>query len=142
MAEDELPEQVGYGSPPESGKFKKGQSGNPNGRPKGTKNLSKTILDEIRQKVRIKGLRGPRWVTKLKAAAMQLANRAAQGDLRALRELFALVRASEEETDNRVLPETLREADQMVLQSLRKRISSFSADASFNNPEPKKEESK
>jgi hypothetical protein len=31
----EAPEQVGYGNPPQSTRFKKGQSGNPRGRPKG-----------------------------------------------------------------------------------------------------------
>ncbi len=38
--------KVGYGSPPKEGQFKKGQSGNPDGRPKGAKNR-KTILEKI-----------------------------------------------------------------------------------------------
>ena len=36
----------GYGNPPEHGQFKKGKSGNPKGRPKGSKNI-KTIIEEI-----------------------------------------------------------------------------------------------
>lgn len=38
--------EVGYGRPPQEHQFKRGQSGNPKGRPKGSKNES-TILREI-----------------------------------------------------------------------------------------------
>src|SRR5262245_43061967 len=37
--------EVGYGRPPKHSRFKPGQSGNPNGRPKGAKSL-KTLLEE------------------------------------------------------------------------------------------------
>ncbi|WP_433990382.1 hypothetical protein SuNHUV7_20230 (plasmid) [Pseudoseohaeicola sp. NH-UV-7] len=37
---------VGFGKPPEAGQFKKGQSGNPKGRPKGTPDL-KTIVRKM-----------------------------------------------------------------------------------------------
>lgn len=38
--------EVGYGKPPKQTQFKPGQSGNPGGRPKGSKNLS-TVMNEI-----------------------------------------------------------------------------------------------
>lgn len=40
---------VGYGVPPEEHKFRPGQSGNPKGRPKGSKNES-TILRELMER--------------------------------------------------------------------------------------------
>jgi hypothetical protein len=87
--------EVGFAKPPKSGQFEKGKSGNPKGRPKGSKNLATVVLRESRQPVRVNGPRGSRSVTKLEAAVMQLGNKAAQGDLRSQRELFSLVRTSE-----------------------------------------------
>lgn len=37
--------KVGYGKPPQASQFKKGQSGNPKGRQKGSRNLA-TLLDQ------------------------------------------------------------------------------------------------
>jgi hypothetical protein len=42
---DDTTYTVGYGRPPKKGQFKKGQSGNPKGRPKGGRNLSHEIRD-------------------------------------------------------------------------------------------------
>jgi hypothetical protein len=44
----EADEDVGYGKPPRANRFKSGQSGNPNGRPKGSRNEA-TILQELLQ---------------------------------------------------------------------------------------------
>jgi len=42
---DEQP--VGYGNPPKESRFKKGQSGNRRGRPKGSKNLKTDLTEEL-----------------------------------------------------------------------------------------------
>ena len=38
---------VGFGKPPKHTQFKKGQSGNPNGRPKGARNLKTDLFEEL-----------------------------------------------------------------------------------------------
>jgi len=43
--------KLGYCNPPEHGRFKKGQSGNPKGRPKGTLNLATVLERTLREKV-------------------------------------------------------------------------------------------
>lgn len=46
--------EVGYGKPPKNSQFKKGQSGNPKGRPKGEKNKKSVIREVIERKVTIR----------------------------------------------------------------------------------------
>lgn len=82
---------VGYRKPPKATRFKKGHSGNPQGRPKGRRNLMTELrraLDETLTVV-INGRR--RTMTKREAICQQLANRSAAGDLAALRLLIPLM---------------------------------------------------
>lgn len=62
MSKDERPNNVGYGKPPKNCQFTKGKSGNPKGRPKGSKNLASIVLRESRQRVRVNGPGGSRTV--------------------------------------------------------------------------------
>lgn len=125
MDKKKQPYEVGYGKPPRESRFTKGQSGNPKGRPKGSKNLSTVVLRESRQRVRVNGPRGTRTVTKVEAAAMQVGNKATQGDLRASRDLFALVQLAEAESSSGSNSATFREIDQRVLENLHRRFKSL-----------------
>lgn len=89
---------VGYGNPPEHTRFKPGQSGNPRGRPKGTLNMATVLERTLREKVVINENGRRNTITKLEAAIKQLVNKAASGDLRALRHLADLVVSAEERT--------------------------------------------
>jgi hypothetical protein len=134
MPKDEPQYELGYGRPPKGGQFTKGKSGNPKGRPRGSKNLATIVLRESRQPVRVNGPRGTRTVTKLEATVMQLGNKAAQGELRATREFLPLVQRSEEAVSAESAPLVLHELDQRVMQSLRRRMERMKVETAVNQP--------
>src|SRR5262249_48137651 len=86
---------TGYCRPPEATRFKKGVSGNPKGRPKGSLNVTTALMKALGEKVMINVNGQRKKITKLDAAVKQLANKAATGDLRALTLLAQLAREAE-----------------------------------------------
>jgi hypothetical protein len=82
-------ENIGYKSPPVSTRFKPGQSGNPNGRPKHSKSLKGELLDELSELINIGEAGREQAVTKARAIAKSLVAAAIQGDLRAVTALLA-----------------------------------------------------
>jgi len=78
---------VGYGKPPVETRFQKGQSGNPQGRPRGTKKLVTLLGEVLSQRA---GLPNPdgSWMTKAEAIFFSLANQASTPDLKAKKLLF------------------------------------------------------
>lgn len=82
-------DEVGFGKPPKHTRFTKGRSGNPKGRPRGSRNAS-TLLDEaLKERVTVSENGRRKKVTKLEAILKQLVNRAAGGDHRATQLLLA-----------------------------------------------------
>jgi uncharacterized protein DUF5681 len=76
--------EVGYGRPPRAARFKKGRSGNPKGRPKGSKNFATLLREALSKKVEVRENGRRRKITKLAASAAQLANKVAMADTRTL----------------------------------------------------------
>jgi hypothetical protein len=122
MPKGKMPYEVGYGKPPRENRFEAGRSGNPKGRPKGSRNLTTIVLQESRKKVRANGPRGVVEMTKLEAAVLQLVNKAAQGDLRATREYIALVQRSEESEKSASTSPEVHESDKKVVEGFLRRM--------------------
>ena len=90
---DDVPQpakSVGYGTPPEATRFRKGVSGNPKGRPKGSLNVATVFTNILRERVVINEHGQRKTVTKLEAALKQMVNKAASGESRALGLLLEL----------------------------------------------------
>jgi len=88
--------EVGYGKPPKSSQFKKGASGNPGGRPKGVKNFSTYLMDELAEKVRVTEGGKQIVINKEEATFKSLIAAALNGNVRATIEVIKLIRAAEE----------------------------------------------
>lgn len=82
---------VGYGKPPNHTKFKKGQSGNPRGKPKGKKSLKTILAEELLAQMTI-GLNGKSVTgTRQRLMFQTLTAKAAVGDIASQRLLLPLV---------------------------------------------------
>lgn len=77
--------EVGYGKPPKHTRFKAGQSGNPNGRKKGTKDTRILLNDALSEKVTLKENGKTFTCSKRQAIIMRLINQALLGDMRAIK---------------------------------------------------------
>jgi hypothetical protein len=95
--------EVGYGKPPRDTRFKRGQSGNPRGRPPGAKNLSTLLNEALNELVVVTENGGRKRISKRRAAFKQLVNDAAKGEWRALKLLVDILqdieRRSEPQTE-------------------------------------------
>jgi len=76
---------VGYAVPPKTSQFKKGQSGNPKGRRKGSVALATLIRKSAKERVIVQENGARKSMTKDEAAFKQLFNKAASGDQRAIK---------------------------------------------------------
>jgi hypothetical protein len=113
---------VGYGKPPQNSRFKRGRSGNPKGRPKGSLNLATVLQRTLRETIVISENGRRKVMTKLEAAVAELVRKATSGDGHAIRYLCQLVTSAEERSVV-VEPTTqLSETDQKVMATILKRF--------------------
>lgn len=113
---------VGYGKPPKHAQFKKGQSGNFKGRPKGALNLATVLERTLREKVVINANGRRKVMTKLEVAITQLVNKAASGDGHSIRYLCQLVTSAEERSVAADPAPQFSEVDQKVMDNILKRF--------------------
>jgi hypothetical protein len=112
---------VGYLLPPTEKQFKKGQSGNPAGRPKGAKSLRTVIKEAASKKLSVVEDGKRKKKSKMDLMVTQMFNRAAQGEARFTQ--MALDQYSN--IENRPGPDNsnvFEEADRSVIANIISRI--------------------
>ena len=115
---------VGYGRPPVSTQFKKGQSGNAKGRTKGSDALSLLIRKSAKERVTVQENGTRKSLSKGEAAVKQLFNKAMSGDERAIKLVLDLINSHENAAEPPAPKYTMSEADREVLTQMIRRAQS------------------
>ena len=104
MSETKREYAANYRNPPEHTRFKKGQSGNPRGRP--AKNLPALLAAALNEKVTVTENGKRRQITKREAVIAELVNKSAAASLRATKILIDMLRDVEKKAEPAVAAES------------------------------------
>ena len=123
--------RVGYRSPPKTTQFKKGESGNPKGRPKGSRGLQTIMVEELKSNVTIHENGRSKTVKKGEVIVKQMVNKAMAGDHKAAHLVLGVSQQHEyqESLKESSVIETLPQEDRIVMQSLIERMKSQLGDS-------------
>ena len=113
MSEDTY--DVGFKKPPKETQFKPGQSGNPNGRPKGSRNVATDLQEELDEEIEVTERGTSLTLTKRRALIKTLMMKGLKGEIRAAEGLVRLALALDEADAARGGGELLNEDDQKII---------------------------
>ena len=107
--------EVGYKKPPPDFQFRKGQSGNPKGRPKGVNNFKTDLAAELNERVRITEGGEEKVLTKQQVLIKRATEKGSKGDMRAIEVVFKWQTAHLEEEPQEDEGERMRMPDQAIV---------------------------
>ena len=112
---------------PRPGAFAKGVSGNPNGRPRKKRSVDDAVIATMHEKVPVRGSR--KGTTRLEVTATRLANKGAEGDVRAAKLTMDYLQKAEERRAQAELkaPQKLTESDEAIVGRLIGRLKRIAA---------------
>lgn len=121
MSDEGLPaplddfDAVGYGRPPRRARFQACRSGNPKGRPKGSRSIDIMLRDALLRRVRVQEDGRARVLTVQEVIIRRLVNDAATPDPRALKTLLALMDRYAGTSETAIDMKALSAEDQMII---------------------------
>lgn len=139
MANDQY--EVGYRKPPKVTRFAKGQSGNPKGRPKQSRNLVSLIDEELDKSVVIQENGKQVQLTKREALVKRIVNAALSGDAKSTSALISMDQTRKEQEPEAI---ELTATDAEQFERLQQRIldkASRRKTAAVKKPAPKSRKS-
>jgi len=109
-----MPAQKKAAGGPDASKFKKGQSGNPGGRPKGAKGMKTLLAQELKESITVQQDGKKTRIRRSEALIKRMVNDALQGRDRPRDTVLRYADAIDQERQQRAAAE-LREEDQAIL---------------------------
>jgi len=129
--------EIGYRKPPKAAQWKKGQSGNPNGRPRRHVNVTALVAHLLGQRIVVRKGKTTKRMTRLEHLLHRLFEQALLGDARLMKMVFDEAR-KDEARDDQCSSALDTAADSEVLQAFYRRIvreAAESGDASSKRPD-------
>ena len=119
---------IGYKQPPKHLQFQPGQSGNPNGRPKGARNFKSDLRDELSETISFREGNREVSISKQRALIKRLVGSAIEGDARSIATLmsFCARAVGEDNDDQQQAPE-----DRDIVQAFKRRGKSAATTNSY-----------
>jgi len=120
--------EIGYGKPPKEAQWKKGQSGNPHGRPRRDVRMTALLARLLGQSIVVRKGRTTKRMTRLEHLLHRLVEQALSGDARLMKMVFDQAR-KDEARDDEAASAFDTAADSEVLQALYRRIAREAAES-------------
>lgn len=114
--------KVGYCSPPREHRFKSGQSGNPKGRPKGSRNIETLYREILDMKITTSVGGRTQTMTALKAVLIKQMQKALAGDFRSMEAVIEAQIRYAESQDARTDARELADRSMAILDRARERM--------------------
>ena len=117
----DAPYEVGYGKPPRDNRFKKGQSGNPKGRKRGTKNkineksLASIVMAVANREITVREGDQTRTISMLEANVLSTAMVGAKGNPRSRRDFIHMVSEAEASLRKMVEAEAQKTPQKLII---------------------------
>lgn len=122
--------EVGWGKPPVGRRFQKGQSGNPKGRTRGTRNLQTDLSEELGEKIVVQQGERTIRISKQRALVKILITKSLKGDTRAIQILVNMMHRKPADDDVAKEAPTLSAEEHELWQGLLKEVRSEQASPS------------
>lgn len=111
---------IGYGKPPKQAQWKKGQSGNPKGRPRRDRNVGALVAALLAQRIVVRAGKTTKRRTRLEHLVHRLFEQALEGDPRLMKMALDEARKDEERAETEA-PE-MGQADREVIEAMFRRL--------------------